>query len=294
MEKPTCWIDGRYCAAEEAHVSVLDHGLLYGDGAFEGIRVYYGRAFYLAAHLRRLVDSCRLLDLKLPRGIDEISQACGRLAEVMGDGYLRLVVTRGEGGLGLDPRHCTRPTVFVIAAPIRLASEEVYAAGARLITAGVRRLSSDSLDGRAKTLNYLNSILAKQQANAAAVDEALLLNRQGYVAEGTAENLFVVRNGRLLTPPPADGGLDGITRRLVLRLAGDQGLEAGEAHLTLYDVYTADEAFLTGTAAELIPVREVDGRALPAPGSCFGQLAQAFKAHVQAVCREGAAELRLE
>ncbi len=293
MEKPTCWIDGRYCAAEEARVSVLDHGLLYGDGAFEGIRVYYGRAFYLAAHLRRLADSCRLLDLKLPRGIDEISQACRRLAEVMGDGYLRLVVTRGEGGLGLDPRRCIKPTVFVIAAPIRLASEEVYAAGARLITAGVRRLSSDSLDGRAKTLNYLNSILAKQQANAAGVDEALLLNHQGNVAEGTADNLFIVRGGRLLTPPPTDGGLDGITRRLVLRLADELAMDAAEAHLTLYDVYTAEEAFLTGTAAELIPVREVDGRAIQAPGPHFASLSEAFRAHAKAVCRDGEDEFSL-
>ena len=293
MEKPTCWIDGRYCAAEEARVSVLDHGLLYGDGAFEGIRVYYGRAFYLAAHLRRLADSCRLLDLKLPRGIDEISQACGRLAEVMGDGYLRVVVTRGEGGLGLDPSRCTAPTIFIIAAPIRLASDEVYATGARLITAGVRRLSSDSLDGRAKTLNYLNSILAKQQANAAGMDEALLLNHQGNVAEGTADNLFIVRGGRLLTPPPTDGGLDGITRRLVLRLAVELGVDAAEAHLTLYDVYTAEEAFLTGTAAELIPVREVDGRAIQAPGTHFASLSEAFRAHVGTVCRDGEDEFSL-
>jgi len=274
-----CWMNGEVVPAAEATVSVLDHGLLYGDGVFEGIRFYNHRAFRLGAHLERLALSARAIALQIPYEPEALSAAVGQTIAAFGqlDGYLRLVVTRGAGPLGLDPRGCARPNVFLIAARLSLADASVREQGARLIMASTRRLPADGLDPRIKSLNYLNHILARIEANHAGADEAVLLNGAGRVAEGTAENLFVVRGGELLTPPVIDGALDGITRNCIMELAADAGLPVREAPLAPYDLYTADECFLTGTGAELIPVRDIDGRPLVGcPGPVFRDLEQRF------------------
>ena len=285
MNAPSdCWIDGRLCPAAEARISPFDHGLLYGDGVFEGIRFYGGRPFALDAHLKRLERSARALALIVPYRREELVAAVTALVAAAGleDGYLRLVVTRGAGALGIDPASCPRPTVFILAAPLALVDPQARAAGIRAIIASTRRLPLDGLDPRVKSLNYLNHVLARLEASRAGAQEALLLNGQGRVTEGTTENLFIVRDGALLTPPAIDGALDGITRALVLELAGALGIPAREASLAPYDLYTAEECFLTGTGAELIPVREIDARPLPAcPGPVFRRLAQAFQQRVR-------------
>ena len=259
-----CWLNGSLVAPDEASISVFDHGLLYGDGVFEGIRYYRGTPFRLEAHLIRLERSARALALELPYSRAELADAVRLTAETSGetDGYLRLVVTRGEGSLGIDPRSCSRANVFVLADRLQMASAEALERGARLIIASTRRLGPDQLDPRVKSLNYLNQIMARIEANQAGADEAVLLNRDGFVAEGTADNLFLALDGALLTPPLADGALDGITRRVVLELAAALGVPCREQSLAVYDLYTADECFLTGTGAELIPVAEIQGRAL--------------------------------
>lgn len=286
-ESALCWINGDIVPAAEARVSVLDHGLLYGDGVFEGIRFYRRRVFRLHAHLQRLEDSARAIALPLPLSPAELASAVDSLVAAcpMDDGYLRLVVTRGVGPLGLDPRGCTSPTVFIVADRLSLVSDAVRERGARVIVAATRRLPPDGLDPRIKSLNYLNHILARLEANRAGADEAILLNARGCVAEGTADNVFIVRGGWLSTPPVTDGALAGITRAAILALAAEAGLPAEEASLAPYDLYTADEIFLTGTGAELIPVASVDGRAAGAcPGPIFGELSRRFQALVE---REG-------
>ncbi|MEW6332213.1 MAG: branched-chain-amino-acid transaminase [Pseudomonadota bacterium] len=284
MNEPLCWLNGELLPARAACVPVLDHGLLYGDGVFEGIRFYHGRAFRLAAHLDRLERSATAIRLMLPyerhalsAAVDATIAACG-----MSEGYLRLVVTRGAGRLGLDPVSCRQPNVFIIADELALVSEPVRAQGARVIIAATRRIAADALDPRIKSLNYLNHILARLEASQAGVDEAILLNAQGRVAEGTADNVFVVRDGVLLTPPVGDGALEGITRAAVLELAAAGGIPWAERSLGTFDLYTAEECFLTGTGAELIPVREVDGRAVGAcPGPVFRRLRVAFHGLVE-------------
>jgi len=290
-EQAVCWIGGAIVPAEEARVCVLDHGLLYGDGVFEGIRFYGGRAFLLAEHLRRLADSARAIALalswssvQLTRVVDDVIQAYGSP-----DGYLRIVVTRGQGPLGINPASCASPELIVIADRLAMVDESARAHGIRVVIASTRRLPADGLDPRIKSLNYLNHILARIEANRAGVEEALMLNHAGKVAEGTADNVFIVRDGVLRTPPVTDGALAGITRGLVIRLAREAGMEVRESSLAPYDLYTADECFLTGTGAELIPVREVDGRVLEAsPGRVFEKLSQNFAAaiqqHAQASC----------
>lgn len=279
-----CWFNGEILPARAAALPVLDHGLLYGDGVFEGIRCYGGRPFRLAEHLRRLERSARALALALPLDAAQFGAAIAALLQRFGagDAYLRLVVTRGVGALGIDPRRCTRPNVFIIADQLELIDADARARGASVIVAATRRLGADGLDPRIKSLNYLNHILARMEANHAGADEAILLNAAGRVAEGSADNVFVVRAGALATPPVSEGALEGITRQVVLELAAQLGIEAAETPLATFDLYTADECFLTGTGAELIPVRQIDGRPLPAcPGPVFAQLRTAFAALIE-------------
>ncbi|WP_319557858.1 branched-chain-amino-acid transaminase [Thiomicrorhabdus sp.] len=274
-----CWLNGEIIPVGEAKVSVLDHGVLYGDGVFEGMRVYNRRTFKLAEHLERLQQSAHALQLEMPYSIADLTQACEQLINTNGmhDGYIRLVVTRGEGFLGLDPRNCNQPNVFILYRGLKMGHDEIQQRGARLITASVRRTPMDVLEPKIKTLNYLNNILAKMEANQAGADDAILLNHAGQVAEASAANLFIVKNGILLTPPLEAGILQGITRDTIIELAQKNGLTAAEQPMSLYDVYNADEGFLTGSGAELVPIGEVNGRKLKqAVGPVFQQLVQAY------------------
>lgn len=281
-----CWLNGRIVAPEEAHVSVFDHGLLYGDGVFEGIRFYNGSPFRLREHLQRLEASAAAICLSIPYAPAALAAAIRGTITAFGqpDGYLRLVVTRGEGRLGLDPSSCDRPNVFVIADQLALVSPAVQREGARIIIAATRRIAVDALDPRIKSLNYLNHILARMEASRARADEAILLNASGHVTEGSADNVFIVRDGTLITPPVTDGALEGITRGAILQLAIELNVPTRETSLSPYDLYTADECFLTGTGAELIPVRDIDGRTVRhCPGPVFARLQTAFQ---QLVARE--------
>ncbi len=256
------YMNGRLVPKEEATVSVFDHGLLYGDGVFEGIRFYNGRVFRLDDHIDRLYRSSRAILLDIPMDRDAMSLAVLETirANSMTDGYVRLVVTRGEGSLGLSPRSCPRPTVFIIAAGISLYPEEMYRDGLKLVTCATRRIAHGALSPMVKSLNYLNNIMAKIEAEEAGAGEGLMLNEQGFVAECTGDNVFIVRDGRIITPPISAGTLAGVTRAVVFDLAREAGIEIREQDMTRYDIYTADECFLTGTAAELIPVVELDAR----------------------------------
>ncbi len=279
------WLNGTFVNKEQASISVFDHGVLYGDGIFEGIRFYNRVAFCLDAHLKRLHYSALAIGLTLPYSLEEFEIAINEIIERFSEaeGYLRLVVTRGQGPLGINPNACPRATAFIIADQLLSVSLQVRQQGAKLIIASTRRLPADGLDPRLKSLNYLNNVLAKMEANQAGVDEAILLNAQGHVTEGTTDNIFIVRDGQLFTPPVIDGALDGITRKLVLKLAAELNIACCEKTLAAYDLYTADECFLTGTAVELVPVREIDGRQLPAsPGPVFIQLQKAFKNSINA------------
>ncbi len=280
MSNAMCWLNGELMPAKEARVPIRDHGLLYGDGVFEGVRFYHGRAFRLARHLNRLYRSASAIRLTIPQDDATLATAVRDTMAAFGApaGYLRLVVTRGEGKLGIDPTSCTKPNVFIIADELSMISERMRSEGARVVVAATRRIASDALDPRIKSLNYLNHILARIEATHAGADEAILLNAQGHVAEGTADNVFVVRDGTLLTPPVSDGALEGITRAVVLELADENDIPWAERSLGPYDLYTAGECFLTGTGAELVPVREVDGRLLgTCPGPIFLQLQTAFR-----------------
>lgn len=275
-----CWLNGALVDKSRAKVSLFDHGLLYGDGVFEGIRFYNKRAFRLDAHLQRLKNSTAAIFLKIPYSLEQLEDAVYEVIKAYGkpDGYLRLVVTRGEGELGIDPGSCIRGTVFIIADHISLVKPHVLEAGARLITASTRCLPADVLDPRVKSLNYLNHILAKIEAGQAGADEAVMLNAQGKVTEGTTDNLFIVKNNSLYTPPVTDGALEGITRECVMELAQELAIECHEKRLAVYDLYTADELILTGTAMELVPVKEIDGRKLAScPGPLFKRLQRAFR-----------------
>lgn len=275
------YFDGKYVPQEEAKVSVFDHGLLYGDGVFEGIRAYHGRIFKLSEHLDRLYESARTIQLDIGISKEEMEQAvletCRR--NNIRDGYIRLVVSRGPGDLGLDPRKCPKPLVFCIAAKIQLYPEELYEKGLEIVTVATRRNVPEALNPRIKSLNYLNNILAKIEANLAGVPEALMLNNDGYVAEATGDNVFLVKNGVLVTPPPFVGILEGITRNTVMELAREQGMPVEERLFTRHDVYIADECFLTGTAAEIIPVVKADGRTIGdgKPGQVTKDLIHRFR-----------------
>jgi branched-chain amino acid aminotransferase len=260
------WIDGQWYDRDSAKVSVFDHGLLYGDGVFEGMRVYGGKVFRLEEHVDRLYDSAHAIWLTVPIPKDEMIRVTeegvrrGRLAE----GYLRHVVTRGVGDLGLDPRKCVRATVIIIFDTISLWPRERYEQGLTVLTAGTPIPHREALSPRVKSLNYLPHILAKVEGIQAQVDEVLMLDSAGYVAEASGMNLFVVRKGELRTPPAYAGILRGVTRDVMLELAAAAGIPAREEPLNRYDVYTADEAFFTGTAAEIAPIRMLDGRTIGA------------------------------
>jgi branched-chain amino acid aminotransferase len=279
------FMNDRLVPEEEARVSVFDHGLLYGDGVFEGLRSYSGRVFRLDAHLDRLWASARAIALEIPLAKDVVAQAVNDTlaANKLIDGYVRLVVTRGAGSLGLDPNRTKNPQVIVIADTISLYPREFYEKGLRIVTAATQRVHSAALSPRIKSLNYLNNIMAKLEGLQAGCVEALMLNHKGEVAECTGDNLFVVRGGKLLTPPPDAGILEGITRGAVMELATAAGIDCREVTLVRHDLYTADECFLTGTAAEVIPVVEIDGRKVGAgvPGAVTKRLTTDFHALVR-------------
>ena len=256
------YIDGAFLPEADAKISVFDHGLLYGDGVFEGIRFYHGRVFRLKEHLDRLWDSARAICLTIPLSQPEMTAALLETIRQneLRDGYIRLVVTRGVGNLGLSPDRCPKASVIIIAASIALYPEEFYQRGLDIITCGTRRVSPAALSPEIKSLNYLNNILAKIEANQAGAGEGLLLNEQGYVAECTGDNIFVLKRGILLTPPVSAGALRGITRDVVFEIAAEFGIEVREPQMGRYDIFTADECFLTGTAAEIIPVISLDQR----------------------------------
>ena len=270
---------------EQARVSVFDHGLLYGDGVFEGLRSYSGRVFRLNAHLDRLWASARAICLEIPMSKDRMKQAVldTLAANDLEDGYIRLVVTRGSGTLGLDPNKCSNPQIIIIADTISLYPKEYYEHGLRIVTAATQRIQTAALSPRIKSLNYLNNIMAKLEGLQAGCVEALMLNHKGEVAECTGDNVFVVRSERLLTPPPDAGILEGITRAAVIELAEKEGIDCRETTLTRHDLYTAEECFLTGTAAEVIPVVEIDGRTVGegTPGSITRKLKDRFHALVR-------------
>jgi len=282
------YVNGRFVSKEDATVSVFDHGFLYGDGVFEGIRVYHGRIFKLDAHVNRLFESAYTLGIQIPLSRQEMTQAIVETVRRTGlrDAYIRPVVSRGTGDLGIDPRKCPRPSVIIIVDSIQLYPDEAYRKGLRMITTSTRQRPVDVLNPRIKTCNYLNNILARMEVNLVGVDEGLMLTTQGYVAECTADNIFIVKAGRVLTPPPYLGILQGVTRQTVLDLCGQLGLPAVEQILTLHDMYGADEAFLTGTGAELGPVVELDGRKIGTarPGPVTLRILAAFR---ELAAREG-------
>ena len=258
------YIDGKFYDEKNAKISVFDHGLLYGDGIFEGIRAYNGRVFKLAEHIERLYCSAKAILLTIPMTPAAVSAAvvesCRR--NKIRNGYIRLVVTRGVGGLGLNPNKCKRPSVIVIADKIQLYPPAFYARGLDIITVPTTRNLHSALNPAIKSLNYLNNILAKIEANNGGCEEAVMLNSEGFVAECTGDNIFIVKGKQLLTPPLSAGALYGITRGVVMDLARDGGLHVAEPNLTRYDLFNADECFLTGTGAELIPVVKIDGRVI--------------------------------
>lgn len=256
------YLDGRLVDAADAKISVFDHGLLYGDGVFEGIRAYGRRVFKLREHLERLWASARTILLRIPLSMEEMEAAILETlrANDLDDAYVRVAVTRGKGDLGLDPRKCSDPSVIIIADKIQLYPKELYEKGISVITAATRAKHPEVLNAKLKSLNYLNNILAKIEAINAGAAEALMLSAEGYVAECSGDNIFLVAKGRLLTPPAYLGSLEGITRAVVIELARGMGLEVLEQPFTRHDVYNADEVFLTGTAAEIVPVASVDGR----------------------------------
>lgn len=262
MAEQWIYLDGQYVTKENAKVSVYDHGFLYGDGIFEGIRIYNGNIFKCKEHLDRLYDSAKSIMLNIPLSYEEMERA---LVETirrndMHDGYIRLVVSRGAGNLGLDPNRCPKASVIIIVEQLAIYSEEAYKTGLKTVSVSTKRNIPDALNPKIKSLNYLNNILVKIQSNLAGAGEAIMLNSQGYVTEGSGDNIFIVKNGVITTPPCYLGALDGITRQAIIEICNKTGLRIKEEPFTLHDVYVADEVFLTGTAAEVIAVREVDGR----------------------------------
>ena len=258
------YMNGKLVDASEAHVSVYDHGLLYGDGVFEGIRSYNGLVFKLKEHVDRLFESAHTLMIKIPLSKQEMIQAVVATlkANKLTNAYIRLVITRGVGDLGLDPRKCSQPTVFIIADKIVLYPERIYREGMEIITVPTPRNLPEALNPQIKSLNYLNNILAKIEAVNGGVEEALMLNPHGYVAECTGDNIFIIKKGALITPPPYAGILKGITRGAVMDLAGSARIPVKEQMLTRHDLFNAEECFVTGTAAEIAPIVRIDGRVI--------------------------------
>jgi len=279
------FIDGKYYDAQQAKISVFDHGLLYGDGVFEGIRAYNGRVFKLKEHIERLSCSAKAILLEIPLSPEAVTRAvvetCRR--NRIRNGYVRLLVTRGVGTLGLNPNRCKRPSVIIIAGTIQLYPPEYYEKGLEIVTVPTTRNLHSAVNPAIKSLNYLNNILAKIEANIAGVEEAIMLNAEGYIAECTGDNLFIVKGGQMLTPPLHAGALYGITRGTVMDLAREAGIPVTELNLTRYDVFNADECFLTGTGAEIIPVVKVDGRVIGSgkPGAITRLLEEKYHALTQ-------------
>jgi len=277
---PKIWLNGELVARKDAKISVFDHGLLYGDGVFEGIRSYGGKVFRLEKHIRRLFDSARGIRLEIRMAPERLANAVVRTLRASGrkNAYIRVVVTRGVGTLGLNPNRCRKPSIFIIVDRIQLYAKKVYDNGMAIITAATMRNHPNAVNPRLKSLNYLNNILAKVEAIDAETDEAVMLNHLGYVAECTGDNIFIVRDQRLLTPPIAAGILEGITRDEIIDIARNAGIEVREENLTRQDLYTADECFLTGTAAEVVPVVEIDKRTIGEgkPGLVTKRLAEEF------------------
>ncbi|MDA1477477.1 branched-chain-amino-acid transaminase [Bacillus changyiensis] len=269
---------------EDAKISVYDHGFLYGDGVFEGIRVYSGNIFKMKEHMDRLYDSARSIMLDIPYQKEELTEHVLRTVEKNGlnNAYIRLVVSRGIGDLGLDPRNCQEPSVIIIVEPLAIFPKHLYETGIEIVTVPTRRNRPDVLSPKVKSLNYLNNILVRIEAQIAGVSEALMLNDQGYVAEGSADNVFIYKNGKLLTPPGYIGALEGITRNAIIEIAKEVGYEVSEEPFTRHDVYTAEEVFLTGTAAEVIAVVEVDGRKIGdgKPGLHTNRMLEKFRERV--------------
>jgi branched-chain amino acid aminotransferase len=279
------YIDGKYLDEKDAKISVFDHGLLYGDGIFEGIRAYNGRVFKLKEHIDRLFYSAKALLLTIPLSHADMMEAvvdtCRR--NKIRDGYIRLVVTRGVGGLGLNPNRCKKPSVIIIADKIQLYPVEMYERGLEIITVPTVRNLHSALNPAIKSLNYLNNILAKIEANNGGCEEAIMLNAEGYVSECTGDNVFIIKAGQMFTPPLSAGALYGITRSVVMDMAREGSIAVSEPNLTRYDLFNADECFLTGTGAELIPVVKIDGRVVGTgrPGPITKSLVAKYKALTQ-------------
>lgn len=276
----TIWIDGTFHDRDSAKISVFDHGLLYGDGVFEGMRTYGGKVFRLHEHVRRLYDSAKAIALTVPISMEQMESVTEELVQRsgIGEAYLRHVVTRGTGDLGLDLRNCKVATVIIICDQLRMFPAERLAAGLKLVTAGTPTPHRESLSPRVKSLNYLPHVMAKFEGTSVGADEVLMLDASGFVAEASGQNVFVVKDGVVRTPPPSAGILKGVTRDVILELCVTHGIPVHEDIINRYDVYTADEVFLSGTATEIVPVREVDSRPIGAgcPGVVTQRLREAF------------------
>lgn len=298
MGERLVYISGEFVPQSEAKVSVFDHGFLYGDGIFEGLRVYSGNIFKCREHLIRLYESAKSIMLDIPMTIEEIEDAVVETVRInqLHDAYIRLVVSRGKGDLGLDPFSCSLAEVIIIVDQVRLFPPELYEKGLEIVTVPTRRNTPDALNPKIKSLNYLNNVLVKIEARRAGVLEALMLNHEGYVCEGSGDNIFLVKNGRLLTPPGYLGALEGITRAMVIDLAKEKGYEVAEVPFTRHDVYVADECFLTGTAAEVIPVVSLDSRVIDqgTPGPITQEMIAGFRDAVTRLGRQVYPELQVK
>jgi len=279
------WLDDKLVDKQDAKISVYDHGLLYGDGVFEGIRVYNGKIFEHQAHLKRLYDSAKVIRLTIPMDIQTLQKAVEQTVKAndITDGYIRLIITRGVGDLGLNPFLCPKAGVIIIADKIQLYPEELYEKGLKVVSVPTLRNHPMAIPPQVKSLNYLNNIFAKIESIDAGADEAVLFNQEGYVAEAAGDNIFIIKNQILYTPPVQAGSLDGITRRVVIQLAEQEKISIIQQNLTRYDLYTADEFFMTGTGAEVIGVVQIDGRQIgdgrPGPITC--KLRQKFFAYAR-------------
>lgn len=285
MEQRWIYVNGEFKKKEEAKVSVFDHGFLYGDGIFEGIRVYNGNVFRLREHLERLYDSAKSIMLTIPHTIDEMEQLVVEAVRKneLRNAYIRLVVSRGVGDLGLDPANCPEPSVIIIVDQVAIYSKELYENGLEIISVPTRRNHPDALNPKIKSLNYLNNVLVKLEANRAGLAEALMMNAEGYVAEGSSDNIFIVKRGTVYTPPTYLGALEGITRQAIIDICEREDIPVKEEPFTRHDVYVSDEVFLTGTAAEVIAVVNVDGRVIGTgkPGPMTQHLLDEFRKIVE-------------
>jgi len=285
------YLNGEIVPEDQAKISVFDHGFLYGDGIFEGIRAYNGRVFMLDQHIKRLYQSAKTIMLDIPLNKKEMEAAILKTirANELSDAYIRVVVSRGKGDLGLDPRKCPKPTVVIIASAIQLYPEELYETGLKLVTVPTRRNGPEMVNPRIKSLNYLNNIMARLEANQQGAPEAIILNTDGYVAECTGDNIFIIEEETITTPPRYAGILKGTKREIVLEVAAEMGLEVKEELFTRHDLFNADECFLSGTAAEAIPVVEVDGRVI-ADGS-VGEKTKAIIARFREIDQTSGTEI---